>query len=369
MLVAHKAGRKFDKKQGTGGIFPISIDPDTNEIWILLGLNSANQYCHFHGWIEEGETLEQGTARQGWVVSRGLLGTQADLWRALMLGGNYSMQFVGSSQIVLVGAVRAAERPMWASAFTSLPAFYDDMEEVVRVDWINARSFRNACINFSQDRIDGYPVFETQKKPTTFIGTGKYYVQGFAPNCVLRPFLHNWLCSRDGVAWLCDSRYVDLLEKGQLGKLKSLPALPPIKADERAAIIAALKIPSCKDCGQEGHASGICVAVKDKKARRRGTLSFQLKEFTNEQGQRQQSVVPLINDNQSAIVYALTKEESSKWVEWLHAVVENVPSNQDKVAQPKQWNEMQWQVTFRPRMKGPTTFVGKEVVCLPHNQA
>jgi 8-oxo-dGTP pyrophosphatase MutT (NUDIX family) len=72
-----------------GGILPVCVDPETLEPFFLFGVErKSKKLCHFHGCIDPGETHKQGTAREAWEESHGLLGNEIDLWRCLVADNN-----------------------------------------------------------------------------------------------------------------------------------------------------------------------------------------------------------------------------------------------------------------------------------------
>ena len=73
---------------------PVCVDPSTREAYFVVGvekmrrkeavsdseyftgvgesLNVRNVLCHFHGWIDKGETIQVGASRECWEESRGV---------------------------------------------------------------------------------------------------------------------------------------------------------------------------------------------------------------------------------------------------------------------------------------------------------
>lgn len=139
--------KTFGRKQATGGILPIVRDPFTKQTFILLGLNHQNKYCHFHGWVDPGETQDQGAAREAFEESKGVLGALPDLWRAVVCKGIFSAHVGrGGMHLVNYGDLNAIERDAFVEKFLHATAWSKCSDEVAEVKWFDTLSFRHACL-------------------------------------------------------------------------------------------------------------------------------------------------------------------------------------------------------------------------------
>ncbi len=79
----------------------INHAPDTRVRW-------PQEACHFHGWVEAGETRPMGAARECFEEGHGVIGGgPVDLWRALLLPDFYRTDTPASSMFfVSLGEMR-----------------------------------------------------------------------------------------------------------------------------------------------------------------------------------------------------------------------------------------------------------------------
>jgi hypothetical protein len=146
LLSRHAVSRVVGSKQATGGVLPICVD-DTRQPWCLLGENHRAELCHFHGWIEAGETFEMGAAREAFEESKGSLGDVLTLWKAVC---DPSFSRRCSSIVVLsLGTLTQAERDSMCADFVARPVLYRGMTEVRRVWWVRMRPLRQLCLHIA----------------------------------------------------------------------------------------------------------------------------------------------------------------------------------------------------------------------------
>jgi hypothetical protein len=139
--------KPFGKGEATGGILPIVRDPYTKQTYFLLGLNHGNSYCHFHGWVDPGETQDQGAAREAFEESKGTLGSLPNLWRAVVCKGVFSAHIGrGGMHLVNFGDLNAIERDAFVEKFANAKAWDACSDEVAAVKWFSTLEFRHACL-------------------------------------------------------------------------------------------------------------------------------------------------------------------------------------------------------------------------------
>lgn len=156
--------RVFGKREATGGIIPIVRDPNTKITHILLGLNHARHYCHFHGWVDPDETQDQGAAREAFEESKGLLGDLCSLWRAVVCKGVFSAHLGrGGMNLVHFGDMNEVERAEMEEKFLKLQAWSTCSDEVIAVTWFDTLSLRHACLNREHKGADIYIECDVRK--------------------------------------------------------------------------------------------------------------------------------------------------------------------------------------------------------------
>jgi hypothetical protein len=121
----------------------VCID-ETRQAWCLLGENHRSELCHFHGWVERGETFEMGAAREAYEESRGLLGDALTLWRAVC-DPSFSRRF-NSIVVLSLGELTAASRQSMCADFASRPIVFRGMTEVARVHWLPMLPLSRLCL-------------------------------------------------------------------------------------------------------------------------------------------------------------------------------------------------------------------------------
>jgi hypothetical protein len=129
------------------GVLPVCIDPDSGISYFLLGLNYRNEYCHFHGWVEPGETVAMGAAREGFEESKGVLGTALNIWRSLMTQCFHIRHW--HIYLVSLGYLNCEQREAMTSSFLAAEPSYRGMLEVQSISFIPTLQLRQACFGGS----------------------------------------------------------------------------------------------------------------------------------------------------------------------------------------------------------------------------
>ena len=130
LLSRHARSKIMGFKQATGGVLPVCAD-DARQAWCLLGENHRGELCHFHGWVERGETFEMGAAREAHEESRGVLGDALTLWRAIT-SPSHSRR-CGAIVLLSLGTMTQAARDAVCDDFLARPVLYRGMAEVRHV--------------------------------------------------------------------------------------------------------------------------------------------------------------------------------------------------------------------------------------------
>jgi hypothetical protein len=143
LLSHHVRSRRYGFKQCTGGVIPVCVDEEKVP-WCLLGENHKAELCHFHGWVNPGETFEMGAAREAYEESKGLLGDAHTLWRAIS-DPNFSC-CSGPMVALSLGKLTLADRARMCAEFSKLNVTCRGMTEVKNVFWVALRPLRDHCI-------------------------------------------------------------------------------------------------------------------------------------------------------------------------------------------------------------------------------
>lgn len=143
LLEQHSRSKTMEFKQATGGVFPVCVD-ESQEAWCLLGENHRLELCHFHGWIDPGETFEMGAAREAYEESRGILGDALTIWRAIC-DPVYSRR-CNAMVVLSLGTLSAAQRRTMCSDFERSRVVCRGMTEVKRLWWLPLRALRELCL-------------------------------------------------------------------------------------------------------------------------------------------------------------------------------------------------------------------------------
>lgn len=207
----------------TGGILPVCVDPVTFEAFFLFGVEKLrrrdydhdmffyedeqrkihvrNALCHFHGFIDAFETRAQGSARECFEESHGLLGNVIDLWRCIMANGefSYAMPNISPMKMVSLGFLTSEEREAMMQRFLTLDITGPAMSETLEVKFVSIQGLYDllAEIQYNESfydkeeprSFDPYP-FEcnfTRLDERLFQPSHFYW---------LRPFLHSWMIER-----------------------------------------------------------------------------------------------------------------------------------------------------------------------------
>lgn len=263
LLEAHAKSRRVRHAyKRAAGVLPVSIDPDTKRCWMLLGLsvgrkkNPAPVLCHFHGFTDPGETSAVGAAREGWEESKGCFGKRSQLWRAIVAS---SLQRAGDPvfamplmnrhcYLIRLADMTAEERACMQAAFAAAPAYTPCMAEVESLHWVATDELAVAC-----RRCGGNTRLSSD-----------IAVTGMPHGATLRAFVGKWFTTPEGIAQWDRPEVRALMEAGDPAPLRLLPMsqLPPTPADmdpqRYLGFLAAIGIPVCDRCGDEGHLAEQC---------------------------------------------------------------------------------------------------------------
>lgn len=143
LLEQHSRSKTMEFKQATGGVLPVCVD-ESQEAWCLLGENHRLELCHFHGWIDPGETFEMGAAREAYEESRGILGDALTVWRAIC--DPVHSRRCNAMVALSLGTLSAAQRRAMCSDFESSRIVCRGMTEVRRLWWLPLRALRELCL-------------------------------------------------------------------------------------------------------------------------------------------------------------------------------------------------------------------------------
>jgi hypothetical protein len=192
-------------KSVIGGVFPITVDPETSESYCLLGLayirrrdcdgddeyfytlpdntigGVRNVLCHFHGWVDCYESRSQAKAREGYEESRGVFGSMVDIWRCLSLPGySYQMPHLRPMSLINLGKMNATDRASLVARYLQCPIYSAAMTET--------RGVRFVPLSQLYDLLKHSYHFEVPSSLTPIDDT-----QFPNDSVVIRYFLKNWL--------------------------------------------------------------------------------------------------------------------------------------------------------------------------------
>jgi hypothetical protein len=186
------------KRTHCGGVMPICIDPDTRITYALLGkefartneddpyidaqghLNKRVVLCTFHGWVEPGETVKKGAAREAAEESRGVFATQLDILRCLVLP-DFHKKLTNGVFIISLGEMTSEERDNLCTRFRSTIGASLCENEMIDIHFVVMRELRSACL---------------QQRHDYRLGSDRWPVSSFPPQVWLRKFLQHWLTQR-----------------------------------------------------------------------------------------------------------------------------------------------------------------------------
>eukprot|EP00760_Papus_ankaliazontas_P018450 PhM_4_TR17498/c0_g1_i1/m.44232 len=124
----------------SGGVLPFCTDSTTGRCHFLLGVSLRGRLCHFHGRVDEGESLELGAAREGYEESKGIFGSTNKLWRFICSGDTHSVRYNARGMFgVFLGDLSKEKRIALRSSFHAAPAFYGCMNEAKDVVFVDIR--------------------------------------------------------------------------------------------------------------------------------------------------------------------------------------------------------------------------------------
>jgi hypothetical protein len=209
--------RQVRKKEAVGGILPVCIDPDTREPFGLLGLSLRGEYCHFHGWVDPGETTLMGAAREAFEEGRGVFGNAFTLLYALSVPLYHCRVREGTGPtplfLVSLGELTRDQREKVRDDFRAVTPHVHGMSENKDIAFFNLRELRTACLTLTECvHISG-------------MGTGE----------ILRPFLRQWLATRD--MWASTPKFSEILDEGVFPEtFAPLSTLEPMSQQEMLEI-------------------------------------------------------------------------------------------------------------------------------------
>jgi len=186
------------KRTHCAGVMPICIDPETRVAYALLGTEFARAYendppyiddqgysndrvvlCTFHGWVEPGETVKKGAAREAFEESRGVFATQRDILRCLVLPA-FHKKLANGVFVVSLGEMTSTERDALCTRFQNTIGASVCENEMMGIHFVVLRELRDACLQPKEDRL----------------GSARWPVASFPVHVWLRKFLQNWLIYR-----------------------------------------------------------------------------------------------------------------------------------------------------------------------------
>jgi len=148
ILSHHQSLPKLQHKEASGGVLPFTQDPITKEIFIALGLSKKDLYNSFYGFIDGGETPEQGSAREAWEESKAVLGDLPTLWRAVMLKGYFSF-IVGHPYKLMhainIGEMNALARAQFVAKFNTAKGWSHCSMEVKGLKFFELKTLKHLC--------------------------------------------------------------------------------------------------------------------------------------------------------------------------------------------------------------------------------
>ena len=223
VLEAH--GRQAPLESGrkaTGGVLPVCTDPTTRAQFFLLGYNTkSNHCCHFHGWVDVGETPAQGAARECWEESKGVVGSRVDIFRAV-LDERFSLRATRSLFIMSLGELDAGGRAALVAKFAAAVAWDTHANEVNKLQFFPATVIRDKCVALG-DGVGDKEKDEAAELPPVVVDEGN--------GAVLRSFLARWL---RGPTFWSRPKLVALVEGTQSSSqlpIMPLGALPPLSVE------------------------------------------------------------------------------------------------------------------------------------------
>jgi hypothetical protein len=240
----------------TGGVLPVCIDPNTGISYFLFGLNFRDEYCHFHGWVEPNETVQMGAAREGYEESKGVFGSAADLWRALM-SPFFHFQH-GAMFFISLGSMNSEQREGVMDSFHHVEPTCRGMLEIQSIKFIPTRHIKETCLGAQYPAAleDGHTMrsfllggggwlssADLWASPSvrSLTGlTGLTSIDGSEGECECEwPLITDTDTITDANTDTCnDLDQGEKGEKGQLQRLRSVFELEPLSNAETGALVA-----------------------------------------------------------------------------------------------------------------------------------
>eukprot|EP00759_Apiculatamorpha_spiralis_P006597 PhF_6_TR13882/c0_g1_i4/m.22292 len=211
LLEIHRGSKFLHAKskhdRGTAGIFVYTVDKDTRNAYVLMGVNHKGEYCHFHGWIDQHESSIMGAAREGYEESSGVFGSYIDIY-CYLLDPRTQMTCPsndGFAMMVNLGETTKSSRLELTRRFLYQPAHIPCMMELVSVNFLELKALREVCTKFAEVRngvMNKDTSWKSKCNAASALCEKKFYVGGLQlphPDIDhhhlghrLRDFLHHW---------------------------------------------------------------------------------------------------------------------------------------------------------------------------------
>ena len=255
------------------GVMPVCIDPETRMAYALLGAEFARDHendpphvdgqgrwhrrvvlCSFHGWVEPGETLKQGAAREAAEESRGVFATQRDLLRCLLLPA-FHRRLCDGVYIVSLGEMTSAERDALCARFRATVGARYCENEMLGIHFVVMSELRAACLRPSEGacasgRLQTEP-HHRELTPEDRLGSARWPVASFPAHVWLRSFLQDWLTHRTTdwrTPWM-QSLCTGAADFARVMRsIHELPELPAFQAAAYEAFLCTDRELQCRDC-------------------------------------------------------------------------------------------------------------------------
>lgn len=146
LLAAHQRAPIMPARS-SGGVIPLCTDDRNGDVYMLFGLTKRGKWQTFHGFIDEGETLAQGAAREAWEESKGVLSAAA-LWRMISLPGVFSAPIGRHKNVFVVsfGEMTLGQRAGLCSTFRDAQSWSRSSDETTALGWFPIKYIRDITL-------------------------------------------------------------------------------------------------------------------------------------------------------------------------------------------------------------------------------